>query len=129
MANKKSRRSYPVEWQESKWEQALWRPQATFHPILDLVEQVARDHGRLQHMSELVPSPQDIHLTFSLDPHGRLSIGNIETSDRQTVVLTHAIHRAMRELAKEEAARIIRQVNVRNESGPMRRKVYFARGA
>jgi hypothetical protein len=123
MPSKRPRRPYPVDWDESRWEQALWRPRETFRPILELIEEVARAYDRQHLMDELVHSPLDIHVSLAVDEDGRVSFGDIETWDRRAVVLTHAIHRTMRKLAREEAARMIRQVDVPDMNGTTRRKV------
>jgi hypothetical protein len=116
-------RKYPVEWEDdTPWELALWRQQQTFPAVLNLIEEVARARGRQQSMEEMVPSPQDIHVPFTV-AEGRLSFGSFETSALRAVVLAHTVHRVMRELARENAARIIRMVDAAGENGTVRRKI------
>lgn len=123
MASKRPPRHYPVDWDESNWEQALWRPDVTFRPVVDLIDKVARAYDRGKFMDEIVPLAQAVHVPFMVDAHGRLLFGNVETSDRRAVALTHAVHRTMRELARQEAARIVRQTDVPDVNGIKHRKI------
>jgi hypothetical protein len=124
MANKKPRRQYPVEWDDSRWEQDLWRQAQTHRPVLALIDGVAREYGRQQLADEHIPlGSQDIQIPFAIGPDGRFSMGDVERTDRRAVVLTHAVHRTMRALAREEGARIIRTADTKDSDGRIRRKI------
>jgi hypothetical protein len=123
MPNKKSRRSYPVEWQESAWERELWRAEQTFKPVLALIEETAQTHGRQKHMDEIVLCDGAVHVPFTIDRNGVVNLGRPETAERRAVVLTHTIHRSVRNLVREEGARIIRQTDVAGADGSIRRVI------
>jgi hypothetical protein len=110
-----------VEWQQSPWERHLWRPEATFQPTLDLIEELARTHGRIAEMGELVELQHSVNIPFAVDAHGTATFGAIATSDRRSVALTHSVHRAIREFQREGAARIFRQVDMPGKDGSTRR--------
>jgi hypothetical protein len=119
MASRKPPRQYPVEWDESPWGQALWRQEQTHHRVIELIDGVARAHGRQQFADEQLPlGSHDIQLTAGMD--GRVTLAE---TDRRAVVLTYSVHRTMRALAREEAARIIRTVDARDSDGKVRRKI------
>jgi hypothetical protein len=123
MTNKRPPRQHPIDWDVSHWEQALWRPHETFRPILDLIDKVALAYNREQFVNETVPLPQAIQMAFTVGHQGRLSIGDVQTSDRRAAAFAHAVQRAMRELARQEAARVIRQADVPDDGGSKHRKI------
>ena len=57
MANERPPRRYPIVWDCSEWEQALWNPEQTFKPVLELIESVAAKHGRAAFVDEVVDLP------------------------------------------------------------------------
>lgn len=123
MPSKKSPRQYPIVWKDTTWEAQLWRPHQTFRPVLALIDSLARDGGRQQFADELIPlDNRDIQVPYTVGADGRPSFGAIERVDRRAVVLTHGIHRTMRALAREEAARIISQVD-KIRKGKVRRTI------
>jgi hypothetical protein len=121
MRKKKPPRRYPIEWDESSWERQLWRPH-TFRLVLTLIEDLARNSGSLQVVDELVAADDLDMVPYAISADARLR-WNIEREHRRAVALTHAIHRTMRTLAREEAARIITQVPVQDGDGVVRRNI------
>lgn len=115
-------RQYPVNWDESHWDREQWRPHETFRPVLDLIDKVARDFGRTQFLNEPTPLLHDVRVPLVVDAAGRIAIGEMETSARRSVALTYTVHRIMRRLARGDAARLIRQVDIADASGTTRRQ-------
>lgn len=101
----------------------MWGSQGTFHPTVDLIDRIARDHGRTQLMDELVPLPQAVNVPFEADAQGRVKLRRPRTSARRAVALAHTLQRIIRKLAREDGARLIRQADVVAEKGSVRREV------
>ncbi len=120
---KRARPPYAIEWDHSSWEQALWRPEDTFRRVLSLVDRLADEHGRRQIADQIVPTDHDFYVPFTVDADGQVAIGSVEKSGRRAAEVAHRIHRAMRALAREEAARIMTQVDTPDESGRVQRRI------
>jgi hypothetical protein len=117
---------FQVEWDESAWEKKLWRSHETCRPVLDLIDDVTRAYGRQDHVAENVPLGTDLQFRLQCGGDGRLSI-EAQHSDRRVVVLAHRVHRAIRALVREDSARLVRQVDVPDESGSLRRTIVVRR--
>lgn len=111
MTERHARRQYPIELVESPWERALWGSMATFEPLLQLIEQVAVRYDRYAHIQALVDLPDnDVRIAFRVDAAGQASWQRLK-QDRRQAVLALRIQRIIRSLARELAARFIRQVD------------------
>ena len=58
-----------------------------------------------------------------MNERGQITFSEPETRDSRAVALTHSIQRAIRELTREVAARLITQVDLPGDDGTMRRKI------
>lgn len=123
MASNSSSREYPIKWDETAWERALWRPDLTFQPVLQLIDQLALDHNRAAIVDEIIDLPQPLQAKFAIDGQGKLVSIEPETRGRRSVALTEAVHRSVRELMRQQSARVIRQVDVPQGNGKLQRTI------
>jgi hypothetical protein len=110
-------------WDQSNWEKALWQPELTFRPVVELIESTAAKYGREAFVDEIVELPCAIQMSFEVDGRGCITFGEPATRDRRAVALAHAVQRTIRGLTREEAARLITQIDEADDDGIVRRKV------
>ncbi len=116
-------KQYPIVWDQSDWERALWRPEQTFRPVLALIENVASTYGREAFVRDVVELPLAMQVPFEVDAQEKATFVNLETQDCRAVALTHTVHRTIRELMREQAARLVKQVDVPSVDGAIRRTI------
>ncbi len=123
MAKRQPTRRYPNVWDHSEWEEAQWHPERTYGPLLELIRSVATKHGREAFARETVDLPFAIQMPFAVDAQGQVTFGELETRGSRAVALTLSVQRVIRKLMREEAARLISQVDVPEVNGTVRRTI------
>lgn len=86
---------YPVDWDETEWEEMLWPQARTWQLLLDLIDKVAAQHGR----SALVNAPDGSteHELVTLIDNGKQRFIEAQfINDRRGVAICSTIHRAIR---------------------------------